>query len=64
MKPPKPQRAVAVYDPAGKPLTSKPTRRDAEHAAAILGGSNWQADGYQVWPVLIIPRHPAESEDD
>ena len=64
MKPPKPQRAVAVYDPAGKPQTARPNRREAEDAAAIIGGSNWQADGYQVWPVLIVPRHPSEIDDE
>ena len=60
----RPQKAHAVYGPTGRIETSRPTQGEAESAAAIIGGTNWAHDGYQVLPVLILPRHPAETEAD
>jgi hypothetical protein len=60
----RPQKAFAVYSPTGRVETSRPTQGEAESAAAIIGGTTWAGDGYQVLPVLILPRHPAETEAD
>ena len=43
----------AVFDQGGRLVTARERRIDAESAAAIIGGTDWEATGYTVEPVQL-----------
>jgi len=45
--------AFAVFDQSGRLQTARATRREAEEAAKIIGGTAWAEAGFTVDPVEI-----------
>ena len=43
----------AVFSPDGRLQTARENRRDAESAAAIIGGTDWEVTGYTVEVVQL-----------
>lgn len=54
-------RAFGVFNPRGQLLTSRDNREDAEFAARILVGTNWQSHGYSVDPITVTRETAAPS---
>ncbi len=59
-RPRSPVMVFAVFDERGRLQTAKPTEKDANDAAKIIGGTNWQRAGFTVEPVELR-RFPASS---
>lgn len=52
-RPRKPIDAFGVFDPSGRLETTRLSRTQAEDAAKIIGGTNWERMGFTVEPVEV-----------